>query len=758
MSPIRILIGDIFDFSKIIVFTINQEINMSKTNFPVKTAEFEKALPVWILGREREINLWLSFRTVSKGAKKTVLRLTGSSAYNVKINGNFIAFGPARCAHDFFRVDEIDISEYSGAPSVIAVDVAGYNADSFYHIDQPSFLCAELIEDGEITAATGVDGFICRVMTEHEQKAERFAGQRTFCEVYDFDTKYEKWYKDSEIDKKEFAIDTVVEQEEKNFIARGCEYNIYEKIYAEKIVSRLEFQLGDHKQTTRYPAYIVPRSTGSGPSGKHFTLSEVETDSFMEARNIDVTSIKEADDIPAEEFIESLHGTTYKMPFNTTGKIEFDAECAEDSEIIITFDEFIGEDKLINFRRMYTVNSLIWKIKKGSYHLSTFEPYTLGAMHIFVKKGSVRILSPYISYFGAAPTERKFIGEDKDLKKIFDAAVQTYRQNTFTIYMDCPSRERAGWLCDSFFTARVEKVLTGKSEIEHSFLENYFIPDSFKAQPLGMFPECYPGDHYNGGFIPNWAMWLVIELEEYYERTKDREFIENAKKRIYALLDYFVKFENTDGLLEKLGSWIFVEWSKANELTQDINYPTNMLYAKMLRSAGNLYSDNNLIEKAEKIKEKINEQAITESGFYCDNAVYGEDGIAHLSGKCTETCQYYAFFCEVATPDKNPVLFERLLNDFGPHRVEEGKWPDLCENAKWRNIYPSNAFIGNYLRLEILFRYGEHKKLIENIRGYFLKMAELTGTLWENDTPTASCNHGFASHVLYWMDGLGLIK
>ena len=39
--------------------------------------------------------------------------------------------------------------------------------------------------------------------------------------------------------------------------------------------------------------------------------------------------------------------------------------------------------------------------------------------------------------------------EDKDLKKIFDAAVQTYRQNTFTIYMDCPSRERAGWLCDS---------------------------------------------------------------------------------------------------------------------------------------------------------------------------------------------------------------------------------------------------------------------------------------------------------------------
>ena len=36
-------------------------------------------------------------------------------------------------------------------------------------------------------------------------------------------------------------------------------------------------------------------------------------------------------------------------------------------------------------------------------------------------------------------------------------------------------------------------------------------------------------------------------------------------------------------------------------------------------------------------------------------------------------------------------------------------------------------------------------------------MADLTGTLWENDGAYASCNHGFASHVIYWMDKLGLL-
>ena len=60
--------------------------------YPVKTISFEKAFPVWALGRETEMNLFLSFRTVAKKAEKTILRVTGSSAYDVKVNGSFIAF------------------------------------------------------------------------------------------------------------------------------------------------------------------------------------------------------------------------------------------------------------------------------------------------------------------------------------------------------------------------------------------------------------------------------------------------------------------------------------------------------------------------------------------------------------------------------------------------------------------------------------------------------------------------------------------
>jgi len=731
---------------------------MKNSQYKMQKFSFEQARPVWILGREHEINLWISLRFVVGNPKKTVLRVTGSCAYDIRVNGEFIAFGPARCAHGFYRVDEIDLSKAACEKAVITVNVAGYNADSFYHLDQPSFVCAELVEDGEITAATGSGGFLCRVMTEHEQKAQRYSGQRTFCEVYRMSPLITKWERSPEIQEREYALTKLAVTEEKTFIARGSAYNHYDKISAEKIISHSDFILEDYKKRIRYPAYIVPRGEDTGASGKSYTLGEMDTDLFVQARNIEVCNLKRTEEAPSAQTLRSGEAVTYRMPCNTTGKIDFAVACDDDTEVLITFDEFLGENGLIHYRRLYTVNAAMWKLKAGRYRLATFEPYTLGVVTFHVLRGRAILSDVGMIYFGADQPSRTYCGDDEALRKIFHAAVETYRQNTFTIYMDCPSRERAGWLCDSFFTARVEKVLTGKSEIEHSFLENFFLPDRFNNLPKGMFPMCYPADFRNGNFIPNWAMFLVLELEEYLRRTGDLDFIWNAKERIYGLLEYFKGFENKDGLLEKLEKWVFVEWSECNKLTQDINFPTNMLYAKMLKAVARLYGDDALTEKAERLKNTINEQSFTENGFYCDNAVYGEDGVAHLSGKCTETCQYYAFFCGIATPEDKPELWQRLLHDFGPERIVPNAWPAFTPEAKWQEIYPSNAFIGNYLRLELLYLYGEHEKLIENIKGFFTKMADLTGTLWENDSTTASCNHGFASHVIYWMDGMGMLS
>ena len=248
---------------------------------------------------------------------------------------------------------------------------------------------------------------------------------------------------------------------------------------------------------------------------------------------------------------------------------------------------------------------------------------------------------------------------------------------------------------------------------------------------------CYPSEHANGLFIPQWAMWMVLELEEYLERTGDAELVDQMRSKLFALLDWLKPFENQDGLLEKLPGWNFIEWSKANDLTEDVNYPTNMLYARMLESLARLYDQPDFAQQATKIHQTVREQSFNGS-FFVDNAVRDANGVLKLSGESTEVCQYYAFFCGTADFSTFSNLWNILLNEFGPARKSGGAYDA---------VHPANAFIGYYLRMELLSLQGEGGQLLREIKGYFLPMAQATGTLWEHCDVRASCNHGFASYL-----------
>lgn len=236
-------------------------------------------------------------------------------------------------------------------------------------------------------------------------------------------------------------------------------------------------------------------------------------------------------------------------------------------------------------------------------------------------------------------------------------------------------------------------------------------------------------------------MWFVLELEEYIKRSGDCAFAERAKSRVYGLIQYFATFENEYGLLEKLEKWVFVEWSRANDpdVVQDVNFPTNMLYARMLQIAGRLYGDSALLEKSQKLQETIRQRSFN-GLFFTDNERRTAHGLEN-PGNITEVCQYYAFFMGTADKRTYPELWQTLVQKFGPHRAA-----DCCPD-----VAPANAFIGDYLRLELLYLDGQTEKLLQDLKEYFTPMAERTGTLWEHDQPSASCCHGFASHVLYWL-------
>ena len=341
-----------------------------------------------------------------------------------------------------------------------------------------------------------------------------------------------------------------------------------------------------------------------------------------------------------------------------------------------------------------------------------------------------------------------FRSSDPALDKVFEAARKTFAENAVDGFTDCPGRERAGWNCDGFFTGRAAIEFTGNASVEKLFLQNFLLPEKFPDISDGMLPQCYPADFPDHSIIPNWAMWFVLELDEYYARTGDREMVDGLKPRVLKLMDFFWKYRNEDGLLEKLPNTVFIEWSRSNLLVKDVNYPTNMTWARLLDVVARLYGLPAYAEEAERVRETIRRQSWNGT-FFVDRALRQKDGTLKAGTEATETCQYYAFFFGTATPESHPELWKRLVEDFGPKRKTDNKWPAVAF---------SNAFIGNYLRFECLSRAGLSAQILEEAKGYFSFMAERTGTLWEHDAPTASCAHGFASHIAHvlYRDVLGV--
>ncbi len=698
----------------------------------MKPYTFKNALAVWEKDKDREMNYNLIFRSVVEKGDDVIVALTASSMYQLFVNGKFVAEGPARAGHGYYRVDEIDISKHlTKDKNIVSIYVNGYYVENYYLIKAPSFLCAEIISNGAVVAATGREGFEAKYHGDRIRKIVRFSGQRTFAEAYRYDGSYRDF--DTKLDASFEKVNLVV-TDWRRFIERGVEYPCYDECQATEIVSRGKADFYNTVQNPTLGWYASADWVSRFDDCDIVNTDEVDKGEYTCTQN-EITLGNSAE-LSSNEYV------IFKQPCEKTGFIRFNVECSADTELICIFDEVLDDGDVTTKRLTSLQRSVVWFLKKGKYSIITNEPYTAHYMK-FVNKsdGDVKLSGVGITEFAAKLPKIILSTSNENLNLIYKAALETYKQNAIDIFTDCPSRERAGWLCDSFFTARVEKEIFGESRVEKNFLENFVFADNPNHIDSRMIPMCYPADHKNANFIPNWAMWYVLELEEYLLRSGDRELIELSKKNVDNLLEYFNSFENGAGLLEDLEKWVFVDFTDANNFVDGVNYPSNMLYAKMLEAAYNLYGDKALLVKSEKIKEEIRKQSYCD-GFFRDHAVRKDDGTLELvMSDTSESCQYYAFFTGTADKKDYPSLYTTIINEFGPNN--KGKYPD---------IVPANAFIGLYIRLDMLANDGDGETVLRDIEGCFTHMARTTGTLWEDKNGTFSCNHGFGSHVIVWLN------
>ena len=602
--------------------------------------------------------------------------------YQVYLDGNLTSYGPSRTASGYARKRIIPLNEVK----TVTIKTASYGVRCYSCDLQAPFFSAEILNKGKVVYKT--QDFTCRENSSVVVDVPKYSGQRGFIEYFDLTNPQLK------------QVETYTVKSPK-ILNAGEDFADYLKLRFEKTVD------------------------GEFNGFSDYNKSELTCDRIESSFNVKQEII--------EKNWSGYKYQDYELKAERTGFFTLKGNSDIETELTIFFEETLVDGKWC-FRRSGCNDFFKVKLPKGEFSITTFEPYSSKILKVVGKVIPKDLEIGMITLENKNARLPKELGDEK-LNLILKSALSTFRQNAVDIFTDCPSRERAGWLCDSYFLGLAEDFFCNNNNVEKNFIENYTLSKTPEI-PKGMLPKCFPSEHpenpYN--FIPNWALWFILELKNYYDRTKDLKLVKKSKKKVYELLKYFNNYENEYGLLENLDGWIFVEWSDCNnpDHVDGVNFPTNMLYAYALECVGKLYSDKKQTQKSKNIKTQIKSLSF-DGEFFCDNAIRVDDKLQPCLNNLTETCQYYALFFGIDV-DEN---FERkMIEDFGPNRTKD-----------YPNVSKSNVFIGYYLRYLWLLTKNQNQRILNECKDYFYNMAERTGTLWEHDTTEASCNHGFSSVI-----------
>ena len=677
---------------------------------------------VWAEGQKNQMNRAFAF-VLDLGKKQMgEICLSAASCYKVIADGKLMGFGPNRTAHGYARA-----AVYPFNAQYITVEVQSHFVPNFCWVKrEPFFACVLKTESGKEYFA---EDFNCFALSDRVQKVRRYSFQRGFCETYINEKDRTALY----FCKPQNAFPRVkTEKAELPHLLPSETLNpALSEIFAEKVIDS-----GYCKTSPEIAVYVDRTETLIGTVIEGFKRGEWQDFSTDEISRITYLSGAKSGDYAYE---------TLDFSRIVTGIVEVEIIAGNAGEVFFAFDEILSDEKLKTIKpfRGGTANVFKWTVKKaGVYNLSAFEPYAFRYANVITSAG-VKANVKVRAYENPEAGKMLFECDDKKIEQIMEAARHTFAHNAVDLLTDCPSRERAGWLSDSFFSSVAERVFTGDNKVERAFLQNYILADK-SGHPKGMIPRCYPADYYEeDGFIPNWSLWYILEIYKYFTQYGYDETVEKSRANVEGILNYFIDFENEFGVLEDLKGWIFVEWSAANnsDHINGINVPSNACYYASLLAAAKVYGIKGLKEKAEKVKDYLLKNAYVD-GFFVDNLIRNEKGDIIPTENYTETCQYYMFFFKCADKYTHKELFDKMLNEYGKSdsSVSGG-------NPVKKQLTPSNMIYGVYMRLELLMREQKRVELLNECVRYFYDMTQKTGTLWENNTASASCDHGFASYV-----------
>ncbi|MBQ9951561.1 MAG: hypothetical protein IJO98_05425 [Clostridia bacterium] len=685
-------------------------------------------------------------------ARGAAVSIAARSFYRLYVNGRMVMHGPARTAHGYARVDVIDVSAaLTESENHIAVEVVAYG-DFYkkYSNDctlEPGLLTVQVEADGKVLSATGRDGWrVCR-LTERAGRAERIAHSREAGEICRIVPGRTDW----RVGKGEDFVPAQLLDAEPVYLVRRSPL----PTLAERRARNL---LGFGACRIDPEGFAAPEFWNRDDYNPEGYVGALEEHPVADCRR----TVEDDDVCAALGAVTAKRGPSgeirlsgapdkyalFDMGENGAGFIgvEFSAERA--GVVDVVHCEAPDTDGAFSYP-----NNVVTRlhVPAGRTDFLSMEPSVARYVRLYFRgTGDVTVHGVTMREYTFPDDERSaFLCSDEEINRLYRAAKKTLVLNTLDIFMDCPDRERGGWLCDSLWTARAAFMMLSDARVEKDFLENFLLTPA-EGMSNAFFPDVYPGcksDFTVSTGISTWSFWLMCELCEYVRRTGDTDFAREHEARVEAFVRGSGSFIGSSGLIEGLDG-VFIDWSLSNrrEYQDDVSTPVNALYSFMLRQLGALYGRKEWTRRGEEMRRILREAiARTEPGglkyvsVFPDHWLRAEDGALRPGGSISESGMATALWSGLFEPGEIPALVRRVRDTMGP----APRYPSDP------NIGKSGLFIGLCIRLDMLARLGMHGQMFEDMKAIYLpQLAEGPGTLWEHSVIDSSSRcHGFNGHA-----------
>ena len=148
----------------------------------------------------------------------------------------------------------------------------------------------------------------------------------------------------------------------------------------------------------------------------------------------------------------------------------------------------------------------------------------------------------------------EFACSDPKLEKIWRAALRTMRLCSHETFEDCPYYEQMQYAGDTMITSKIALLTTGDGRLTKQSLHHF----DWSRLSDGLTQSRFPSRLVQ--IIPSWSLHWITTARDYVYCTGDLATVRELMPGFRAVLDWFRRHGDADGLPGKLPFWNITDW------------------------------------------------------------------------------------------------------------------------------------------------------------------------------------------------------